>query len=64
MVTYIKKLKKLSEKFIRSSVWPPLYLHSQLNTFSENSAITNDMMDKLIDKLDVEMESNKNPFSI
>lgn len=49
----VEKLKKLSRKFKRSSVGSAVYLHPKLKTFSDNSAVTDDMMDKLIEELDV-----------
>ncbi|PNT41478.2 hypothetical protein POPTR_004G159000v4 [Populus trichocarpa] len=49
----VKKLKKLAMKFKRSSVGSAVYLHPKLNSFSENSAITDDMMDDLLETVDV-----------
>ncbi|KAL9354373.1 hypothetical protein Peur_052343 [Populus x canadensis] len=48
----VKKLKKLAMKFKRSSVGSAVYLHPKLNS-SENSAITDDMMDSLLETVDV-----------
>nr|TKR85073.1 SNF2 domain-containing protein CLASSY 3-like isoform X1 [Populus alba] len=48
----VKKLKKLAMKFKRSSVGSAVYLHPKLNS-SENSAITDDMMDNLLETVDV-----------
>ena len=49
----VKKLKKLAMKFKRSSVGSAVYLHPKLNSFSKNSAITDDMMDDLLETVDV-----------
>ncbi|KAG6779547.1 hypothetical protein POTOM_015939 [Populus tomentosa] len=48
----VKKLKKLAMKFKRSSVGSAVYLHPKLNS-SKNSAITDDMMDNLLETVDV-----------
>ncbi|XP_011037161.1 PREDICTED: SNF2 domain-containing protein CLASSY 3-like [Populus euphratica] len=48
----VKKLKKLAMKFKRSSVGSAVYLHPKLNS-SENSAMTDDMMDNLLETVDV-----------
>ncbi|KAJ7967276.1 protein CHROMATIN REMODELING 35-like [Quillaja saponaria] len=47
------KLKKIARKFKISSVGSAVYLHPKLNSFSENSAITDFMMDEMLERLDV-----------
>jgi DNA repair and recombination RAD54-like protein len=49
----VQKLKKFAGKFKRSSVGSAVYLHPKLHSFSENSAVTDDMMDNLLETLDV-----------
>ncbi|KAK6240892.1 SNF2 [Theobroma cacao] len=49
----VQKLKRFQRKFKISSVGSAVYLHPKLNSFSENSVMTDDKMDDLLDKLDV-----------
>ncbi|KAJ6692735.1 SNF2 DOMAIN-CONTAINING PROTEIN CLASSY 2-RELATED [Salix purpurea] len=49
----VQKLKKFAGKFKRSSVGSAVYLHPKLHSFAENSAVTDDMMDNLLETLDV-----------
>ncbi|XP_041015309.1 protein CHROMATIN REMODELING 35-like isoform X2 [Juglans microcarpa x Juglans regia] len=49
----VLKLKKLVRKFKISSVGSAVYLHPKLNSFSENHAIADHLVDELLEKIDV-----------
>ncbi|CAN1320156.1 Protein CHROMATIN REMODELING 35 [Linum perenne] len=49
----VVKLKKLSRKFKRSAVGSAVYLHPKLNTFPDNVAVTDSMMDELLGSLNL-----------
>ncbi|KAG7975985.1 hypothetical protein I3843_06G125900 [Carya illinoinensis] len=49
----VSKLKKLVRKFKISSVGSAVYLHPKLNSFSENHAIADHLVDELLEKIDV-----------
>ncbi|XP_057966165.1 protein CHROMATIN REMODELING 35-like isoform X2 [Malania oleifera] len=49
----VGKLKKYGRKFKVSSVGSAVYLHPQLNLFSENCSATDAMMDEMLEKIDV-----------
>lgn len=49
----VQKLKKLARKFKISSVGSAVYLHPKLNSFSENHATSDHMVDEMLGKLDV-----------
>jgi DNA repair and recombination RAD54-like protein len=49
----VQKLKKLARKFKISSVGSAVYLHPKLNSFSENHATADHMVDEMLGKLDV-----------
>ncbi|KAE8659466.1 serine/threonine-protein kinase AFC1-like [Hibiscus syriacus] len=48
-----KLTRSQKRKFKISSVGSAVYLHPKLNSFSENSEMTDDKMDDLLDKLDI-----------
>ncbi|KAJ7950472.1 protein CHROMATIN REMODELING 35-like [Quillaja saponaria] len=47
------KLKKITRKFRINSVGSAVYLHPKLHSFTENSVMTDSMMDEMLERLDI-----------